>query len=84
MNQQCPKIGTCNLFEGKLEIPEDSVIRYKCFYCLCENTRWSNCKRFMVFDEIGFCPDFVMPNSLLSSEQIMSRIRWPKSISLSI
>ena len=78
MNQQCPKIGACNLFGGKLEIPEDSGIRYKCFYCLCDETRWSSCKRFILIDEIGFCPDFVMPNSLLSSEQIMSRIRRPK------
>ncbi len=78
MNRQCSMIGKCNLFSGELEIPEDSRIRYKCFFCLCEETRWSSCKRFMVIDKIGFCPDFVLPNSLLSSEQIMSRIRWTK------
>ncbi len=78
MNRQCSKIGKCNLFSGELEIPEDSRIRYKYFYCLGEETCWSSCKRFIVKDEIGFCPDFVMPNSLLSSEQIMSRIRWAK------
>ncbi len=78
MKNQCSKIGKCNLFGGELEIPEDSVIRYKCFYCLGEESRWSSCKRFMIIDELGYCPDFVMPNSLLSSEQIMNRIQWSK------
>ncbi len=81
MNRQCSKISKCNLFRGKLTLQEDSIIRYKCYFCLGDESRWSKCRRYQVMNELGFCPDFVMPNSLLSSEQILRRMRQPISVS---
>ncbi len=73
--KQCPKICSCPLFNEKLQVGEDSKIIYKKCYCLDEETRWKSCKRFVVAEHMGFCPDYVMPNSLLSFEQIFTRIK---------
>jgi hypothetical protein len=76
MNDQCPRVCSCSLFSGKLCVEEDSKIIYKRHYCLdMEESRWRGCKRFVVEEHIGFCPDYVLPNSLLSFEQIFNRIR---------
>jgi hypothetical protein len=75
MNNQCPKICNCRLFNGKSPVCEDSKIMYKSHYCLGrDNLRWKSCKRFQLVEKVGHCPDYVMPNSLLSFEQIIKRI----------
>lgn len=83
MSHQCSEICKCNLFRGKLNLPEDSIIRYKYYFCLDDEPRWTKCRRYKVMQELGFCPDFVMPNSLLTSEQILRRMRQPISVDLS-
>jgi len=76
MNDQCPSSNTCQLYKGHFFLQEDSVLLYKRQYCLDNNEqRWKGCKRFIVMAHIGYCPDYVLPNSLLSYEQIISRIR---------
>ncbi len=72
---QCVKSCDCALFTGKLSIPEDTRLMYNCIYCLGRETGWKSCKRFVLLETDGFCPDFVMPNTLLTFEQIRNRMK---------
>jgi hypothetical protein len=73
MEKQCILCSRCELFKGDISLSEDVKIMYKYHYCLSDSQRWRECKRF-TFDNInGFCPDFVMPNSLLSLDQIWQK-----------
>lgn len=80
MSKLCHHANNCNLFKGIIHMPEDTLLRYKCFYCLGEEKRWKNCKRFTIIEEVGFCQDFVMPNSLLTKEQILVRMNQKFSL----
>jgi hypothetical protein len=41
----------------------------------CKNTegKWEGCKRFSTKATLGFCPDFVLPDTELSIDEIMDR-----------
>ncbi len=71
----CTMCSQCELFKGTISLPEDVMIMYKYHYCLSENNRWKECKRYL-FSSFGtFCPAFVMPNSLLSMDQIWQKVQ---------
>ncbi|MFN3555336.1 MAG: hypothetical protein ACK4VN_05160 [Bacteroidales bacterium] len=74
MTTQCPRCGDCALFKGKIQMSEDIRLRYTCNYCLGSSAPWEACKRFQMMEMAGFCPDFLMPNSLLSADQVKSRL----------
>ena len=74
MQMQCLRSSDCALFKGNISLPEDTKLMYKCYYCLGQDQRWEACRRYQMMEMAGFCPDFVMPNSLLSAEQIKNRL----------
>ena len=41
----------------------------------CRNTggKWKDCKRFICKAELGFCPDFVVPDTAMSIEEIVDK-----------
>lgn len=80
MNRQCYKGNKCRLFLGKIDLSEHTRLMYNCSYCLGLESKWRNCKRFLLLETEGFCPDFVMPNTLLSDEQIMKRVGLETSL----
>ncbi len=73
--KHCTLCFECELFKGNILIPEDITIMYKYHYCLNSQGRWKECKRFLTKNLFGFCPGFVMPNSLLSLDQIKQKVR---------
>lgn len=73
MNNQCTFCSQCSLFKGKISLPEDVGIMYKYHYCLSQTEKWKECKRYTFENINGYCPDFVMPNSLLTIDQIWHR-----------
>lgn len=70
----CFKRETCKLFCKDLLKRKQSEEIYKSLFCNTSNN-WKNCKRYLVSKEIGTCPDFVMPNSSYSVEEIISKTR---------
>jgi len=69
----CRLCNRCDLFNGDINLPEDTRIMYKYHYCLAKENRWEQCKRFIFENINGYCPDFVMPNSLLTLDQIWQK-----------
>jgi hypothetical protein len=73
MEKQCTLCSECPLFKGSINIPEEIRVMYKLHYCAGTMNRWKECKRYCYQNLTGECPDFVMPNSLLSFEQIRQK-----------
>jgi hypothetical protein len=70
----CPNYTVCKLvkqpgFGGK----ESQRLKYLKEYCEVDNTKWESCKRFIAKNTIHFCPDFVLPDTPLSMNEIIDR-----------
>jgi hypothetical protein len=74
MKDLCSKTPTCPLFNDNLLKRAESAETYKNIFCR-DNTKYKECKRFIISEKVGKCADFVMPNSMLSIEQITERMR---------
>lgn len=42
-------------------------------WCREGKEKWSECKRFDTKKTLGFCPDFVVPDTTLSIDQIIDK-----------
>jgi hypothetical protein len=47
--------------------------RYIRLYCRSADPGYNNCKRFITKENIHFCPDFVMPDTTFTVEEIVER-----------
>jgi len=75
MNNQCKKVEKCPLFNNKLLKRQQSAETYKALYCNAGEEKYTLCKRYIVSESLGKCPDFVLPNSSYSIEEIKDKIR---------
>jgi hypothetical protein len=70
----CPNYPNCQLINTKgfveSETPRERYIRE---YCSDPGEMWKNCTRFRTHSALDFCPDFVLPDSRLSMDEIMDR-----------
>ncbi|HOZ30715.1 MAG TPA: hypothetical protein PLL66_07340 [Bacteroidales bacterium] len=70
----CPNIHGCQIINIKDFIaPEDKEIYIK-NYCSSEKEEWEKCKRYITKNELNFCPDFVMPDTEYTTDQILDII----------
>ncbi|NOQ27377.1 MAG: hypothetical protein GQ564_18600 [Bacteroidales bacterium] len=74
MHNLCSKTQKCPLFNDNLLKRKESAETYKNIFCR-DNTKYKECKRFIISEKVGKCANFVMPNSMLSIEQITERMR---------
>jgi len=74
MEAICSKTPTCALFKGTLLKRKESAETYKQLFCKTVE-RHKPCKRYMISDDLGECPDFVMPNSTMSVEEIKAKMK---------
>ena len=74
MSKICPKTQKCSLFNGNLLKRKESAETYKNLYCKSE-TKFKECKRYLISEEVGICPDFVMPNSSYSINEIVVKMK---------
>lgn len=74
MSNQCPKIEKCPLFNNKILKREESAEVYKNLYCR-SSEKFSECKRYQVSEKVGKCADFVMPNSTMTVDQIIQKMK---------
>lgn len=71
----CPKFIKCPLFSGKILENKASTDIYKNLYCLNGKEKYTTCKRYITSEKVGKCPGYVMPNSSLSIEEIIQRMK---------
>ena len=76
MENICPKYRNCRLFNGHLLKRKQSEEAYKNLYCQNYTEKnWEQCKRYQVSERIGETPDWVMPNSGYSIDEIVQKLK---------
>ncbi|GAB4316661.1 MAG: hypothetical protein Kow00127_08210 [Bacteroidales bacterium] len=67
----CVNINSCRLFTiSEFGGNENARKNYIEHYCLDDN-QWKNCKRYQVKEKLQFCPDFVLPDTNMSIDEII-------------
>lgn len=70
----CPNYANCQLVHlNGLVIPESLRKDYIQSYCLHPGENWKQCKRYQTNEILHFCPDFVFPDTPLSTHEIIDR-----------
>jgi len=73
MNEICPKTPKCPLFNNGLLKRQQSAETYKKMYCNVPSN-FANCKRYIIAEKAGKCPDYVLPNSSYTIDEILERM----------
>jgi len=73
MSQKCPNYNTCSLVKREVELAEKEYNYYLGEYCCCDSVSWSDCMRFRTKEKLNFCPDFVLPDSQMTLDDIIDR-----------
>ena len=71
----CPKTPSCKLFNDNLLKRKDSAEVYKNLFCRAGDSKYVNCKRYMVSERTGKCPGSIMPNSTYSIDEIVEQMK---------
>lgn len=71
-DKDCPNYINCQLIK-KEHLVQDQSIRRKYIrdFCLGESGNWENCQRYLTKKALNFCPDFVLPDSKWSVNEIL-------------
>jgi len=70
----CPNINSCRMVSTAVVIPdEDKKNAYIESWCKHTDGKWEGCKRFITKAYLGFCPDFVLPDTDLSIDEIIDK-----------
>ena len=70
----CPNINTCRMVRTDVVVPDpDKREQYINRWCKGEKEGWSHCKRYQVKTALGFCPDFVVPDTGMDINEIMDK-----------
>ena len=70
----CPNYKECRLVKASdfpVSVSEKDNFLER--YCENEQKGWTNCKRFISKASLGFCPDFVLPDSDYSTDEIIDK-----------
>ena len=70
----CPNYASCKLVNNKSFVTDlTSINHYIDSYCQKADSFWTKCKRYQFKLANNFCPDFVMPDTQLSTEEIINQ-----------
>ena len=73
-NNVCPNISTCRMVTTNIVIEDDKTKNeYIENWCRQSEETWQECKRFHTKKELSFCPDFVLPDTELTVEEISEK-----------
>lgn len=73
-NQFCPNYNSCKLVnETGFTGDESQRKKYISDYCQADKTKWESCKRLIAKNTLNFCPDFVLPDTHLSLNEIIDK-----------
>lgn len=70
----CPNIEVCKLvttegFTGNENLRHE----YIRLWCKSGEEMWGQCKRYVVKNALNFCPDFVLPDTQMSPEEVIDK-----------
>jgi len=75
----CPNFQTCRLVATEeITVSGKQKKLYIDRYCHSYQNEWESCKRFITKNALQVCPDFVLPDTKLTVDQILHR--WDKEI----
>jgi len=66
--EQCRLVNTSDYAIGK-----EAKQSFLETYCNAGSKKWKKCKRFVMKEDMGFCPDFVLPDTTLSPGEIVDK-----------
>jgi hypothetical protein len=73
MAKICPNYGGCRLVTTKVVVPDNSKKeKYLHDYCETEEN-WKNCLRYITRKSLWMCPDFVLPDSKMTEDEIIEK-----------
>jgi len=70
MNNNCPNVEKCPIFNGILKDRKMTTKSYQMQYCSGGEAQYSECKRYQSKAKFGVCPPDLLPNSLMTLDQI--------------
>lgn len=70
----CPNYKECRLVKAPdFRFADTGKEFYLNNYCLSRSQQWLECKRLIAKNSLGFCPDFVLPDSTLTTDEIIDK-----------
>ena len=73
MNKICPNFGGCRLVKTEVVVTDDAKREeYISAFCLKEET-WKKCKRYTTRKALWICPDFILPDTDLTEDEIIDK-----------
>ncbi len=71
----CPNYSDCKLVQTNLVIIDNAILKeaYEKKYCNDPEEVWESCKRYLTKLQLNFCPDFVLPDTTLTIDEIMDK-----------
>lgn len=70
----CENYSTCKLVtKDDFKLERDKKINYMNTFCTKGKVAWQNCKRYTTKEALGFCPDFVLPDSDICLAEIIDQ-----------
>lgn len=73
LTNECPNFTTCQLINGVIEIAVEQKKVYIGLFCRNDQHQWNTCKRLVTKQVLGFCPDFVLPDTTLTTDEILEK-----------
>jgi len=71
MEKPCPNINGCRLVKTDVVVPDAKrKEEYMEAYCQKEET-WRKCKRYITKRSLWICPDFVLPDTDMTEDEIV-------------
>ena len=71
MSKICPNYEGCRLVQTDVVVPDSAKKEeFISFYCGKDET-WKKCKRYTTRKSLWICPDFVLPDSDLTEDDII-------------
>jgi len=71
----CPSYTGCQLIliDGFASTPPGKEF-YERTYCVAGEDNWNRCKRYQTKKTLNLCPDFLMPDSPFSLDEILDKL----------
>jgi hypothetical protein len=73
-NKECPNTSKCPVFSGVLKGTQYTDT-YKSLYCLAGENGRNKCKRFIISQKVGKCPENILPNSIKTIDEILEEMK---------
>jgi len=73
-NTFCPNCKMCRLVTSEeFPIDKDSKEEFLKIYCESVSENWLQCMRYVTKHNLGFCPEFVLPDTIMTLDEVMDK-----------